>query len=138
MDIATRIKEIIAHYQLTSAGFAHKIGIQPSSVSHILSGRNKPSLDLIQKITASFTDVNTHWLITGENEMFTNVITNVNPKNKEPESPIITEKETEVSKAETILKSTPTLPKANTSKQKEVEKIVVFYTDKTFDIYKGN
>ena len=45
-----RLKEVMENHHLNAAGFAEKIGVQRSSVSHILSKRNKPSLDLILKI----------------------------------------------------------------------------------------
>ena len=46
--------------------FADKIGVQRSSISHILSGRNKPSLDFILKVTNEFTDVDIYWLLNGK------------------------------------------------------------------------
>lgn len=138
MSIAERIKEIVAYYKLTSAAFANKIGVQPSSVSHILSGRNKPSLDLIQKIINSFTDVNTHWLVTGESNMFTSVNTVKNQSKVTGIDVRSTNEGGENYSANTFddgnIKPTPT-PHNNT---KSIDKIVVFYTDKTFDIYKGN
>ncbi len=53
---------------LTATRFADAIGVQRSSISHILSGRNKPSYDFILKIVEKFPDVNIKWLITGEGE----------------------------------------------------------------------
>jgi transcriptional regulator with XRE-family HTH domain len=49
--------------------FASIIGVQRSGISHILSGRNKPSLDFIQKILAKFPDINADWLVQGIGEM---------------------------------------------------------------------
>ena len=60
-----RIEEILSKYQLSSAQFADIIGVQRSSISHILSGRNKPSFDFIQKILHKYPKINAHWLITG-------------------------------------------------------------------------
>lgn len=57
---------IIHSHHLTNASFADKIGVQRSSVSHILNGRNKPSLDFIQRIIANFPRVDAHWLISGQ------------------------------------------------------------------------
>ena len=50
MSISERIKKIIKDNELNSSSFATKIGVQRSSISHIISGRNKPSLDLVIKI----------------------------------------------------------------------------------------
>jgi transcriptional regulator with XRE-family HTH domain len=60
-----RIIELMEHYGLSSAQFADKIGVQRSSISHILSGRNKPSYDFLQKITTVFTNIDANWLING-------------------------------------------------------------------------
>lgn len=66
MLIKERIQLIIKMNNLTSSAFADSLGVQRSNISHILSGRNKPSLDLLEKIILTFPRVNAHWLITGE------------------------------------------------------------------------
>lgn len=66
MSIKERIQLIIKMNNLTPSAFADKLGVQRSNISHILSGRNKPSLDLLEKIILTFPRVNAHWLITGE------------------------------------------------------------------------
>ncbi len=60
-----RIQRIIDYYKLTSSAFADKIGVPRSTISHILSGRNNPSLDFVMKTLASFPQVNTEWLLNG-------------------------------------------------------------------------
>ena len=65
-----RIAEIIKKEELTSLKFANLIGIQPSAVSHILSGRNNPSMDVIQKILNTFRTINSDWLILGVGAMY--------------------------------------------------------------------
>ena len=64
--IVERIEKIRSNHQLSAAAFASKIGVQRSAMSHILSGRNKPSLDFLIKIYDAFDDVNLEWLILGE------------------------------------------------------------------------
>ena len=59
----SRLEEIMKTHQLNAAGFAERIGVQRSSVSHILSKRNKPSLDFILKIKSAFSDVSFNWLL---------------------------------------------------------------------------
>lgn len=66
----TRIRKIIENEQLSASDFAKKIEIQKSSVSHILSGRNKPSLEVVQKILVAFDKLNTEWLIFGTGNMY--------------------------------------------------------------------
>ena len=69
-SIVSRIEEIRNNHQLTSASFATKIGVQRSAMSHILSGRNKPSLDFLIKIHDAFDEVNLEWLILGKPSSF--------------------------------------------------------------------
>ena len=60
-----RIKALLEHLNVTSAEFADKLGIQRSGVSHILAGRNNPSLDLLQKVMTNYPQINPDWLILG-------------------------------------------------------------------------
>jgi transcriptional regulator with XRE-family HTH domain len=64
-----RISLLIKAKNLSSAQFADEIGVQRSSISHLMSGRNKPSLDLIQKTLQRFPEVSTEWLLFGKGEM---------------------------------------------------------------------
>lgn len=66
-----RILKLIHKKGLTASKFAEEIGVQRSSISHILSGRNKPSLDLVLKILEKYPTINTDWLLTGKGEMVT-------------------------------------------------------------------
>ena len=59
----SRLSEIMVNNNLNSASFAERIGVQRSSVSHIMSKRNKPSLDFILKIVNSFEEVTIDWLL---------------------------------------------------------------------------
>ena len=69
--IVNRIKEIMENKQLTSTHFAKKIGVNNSSIiSHILSGRNKPSLDIVRKILHAFPDLDRDWLLFGEKGIY--------------------------------------------------------------------
>ena len=65
MSISDRIKKIIKDNEFNSSTFASKIGVQRSSISHIISGRNKPSLDLVIKIINSFPYLSSDWLLFG-------------------------------------------------------------------------
>lgn len=68
--IKERIRKIIEHEKISFSKFADIIGMQRSGVSHILSGRNNPSLDVIQNILESFSYINAEWLISGKGNMF--------------------------------------------------------------------
>ncbi len=65
-EIIARIRTVMAHYELTVSAFADAIGVQRSSVSHLLSGRNKPSLDFVMKLIQAYPKVTFHWLLYGE------------------------------------------------------------------------
>lgn len=65
MNERERIEFIMNGYGLTSSQFADKTGIPRASVSHILSGRNKPSLEVLQKVAAVFPDIDIQWLMLG-------------------------------------------------------------------------
>lgn len=110
LEFTTRIKKVMDHHDLTASLFADKIGVQRSSISHILSGRNKPSLDFIMKITTEFKDVDLQWLINGVGFF---------PKNS----------------AKKDFASTPSLFETNANDGKKIQRIVVFYNDGTFDEY---
>ena len=69
-NILNRIKKIISDNNLSNSEFAEKIGIPKSSVSHLLSERNNPSLDVIIKISETFKHISTDYLIFGyENDI---------------------------------------------------------------------
>ena len=65
VDFTKRLQKVIDFYDETASSFAEKIGVQRSSISHILSGRNKPSIDFFQKLLNVYPDLNANWLITG-------------------------------------------------------------------------
>lgn len=155
-----RINQFLTNERLSPAEFADQIGVQRSSVSHVLNGRNNPSASFIQKMIAAFPRLNTRWLLLGEGEM-TEQSNRINKdlfaetKEVEPVRSILPEPPAQ-QKSETL----ETLPKQTnepTSVQSEepaaymsknaveniwgdgpdeIERIVVFYSDKTFKAYK--
>jgi transcriptional regulator with XRE-family HTH domain len=120
MNIQDRIKMVITMHNLTSSAFADKIGVQRSSVSHILTGRNNPSLDFIEKTLRHFPRVNADWLILGKSP-------NSNNNVDEQHSTLDTSKSQEQAEYSTTKKEL----KAHTSRA--IERIIVFYTDGTFE-----
>lgn len=122
MSIQERLKMVMKMNNLSAAAFADRVGVQRSSISHIMSGRNKPSLDFIQKTVKSFPRVNGDWLVTGR-PVGTNTDTSSysedNNDQKEVHSSKIEEKDPE---------SNMTIKQ----KQKKIDRIVVFYSDGTY------
>ena len=69
MEIKDRIRMIMEREKVPPKVFAKTIGVQQSTLSHILNGRNKPSLDVIMKVHQNYDYVNLEWLLYGEGEM---------------------------------------------------------------------
>jgi transcriptional regulator with XRE-family HTH domain len=123
MEILDRIKMVMKANQMNAASFADRIGVQRSNLSHILTGRNKPSLDFIEKMLIQFPKVNASWLISGQIQQ-TDVI---NP---------LEEKETVVTNVNS--KISTNVNKEFTSKvsNKRIVKMITFYEDFTFDEFR--
>ncbi|MDX1316792.1 MAG: helix-turn-helix transcriptional regulator, partial [Xanthomarina gelatinilytica] len=64
-EFSKRLQKVMDYYNESASSFAEKIGVQRSSISHILSGRNKPSLDFVLKVLSSFPEVELYWLLNG-------------------------------------------------------------------------
>ena len=67
-EFTIRLEKILDFYKLSAAAFADTIGVQRSSISHILTGRNKPSLEFVMKVVRSYPEVNLYWLLNGKGE----------------------------------------------------------------------
>jgi len=72
-DFIKRLEEVLNFYQLSASAFADQIGVQRSSLSHLLSGRNKPSLDFVLKVCEVFDQVTLPWFLKGEGHFPKNV-----------------------------------------------------------------
>lgn len=68
-EMKDRIAHIIRAKNLTAAEFAMRLGIQPSNVSHLLAGRNNPSLDFVKKLKETFPEYNLDWIVLGKGPM---------------------------------------------------------------------
>lgn len=121
VDFTKRLQKVIDFYSETASSFAEKIGVQRSSISHILSGRNKPSLDFVMKVLHSYPEVELYWLMNGKGN-FPNTPKISESPNSDVAKPI--------SKPE--IPNSNTLPKFDSKSDSEIEKIVIFYKDGTF------
>lgn len=128
-----RIEKFLYRESLSPAKFADEIGVQRSSVSHVLSGRNLPSFDFIQKMLSRYKNLNAEWLILGTGEMYKQKeIFKVEPiPETRPAENIIAESKKPATEADTQITDLPIEKEAGSV----VEKIVVFYTNKTFKEY---
>ncbi len=149
--IITRLKTVLEFYSLTLSTFADNIEVQRSSLSHLMSGRNKPSLDFVLKVVDKYPDVDLYWLLNGKGtfpKKQQNSISKENPieleiKNTTPslfseveeqqeeeiktpitQSPRIAQNEQEV---ETVSN------KRFSESEKKLIKVVLLYDDGTFE-----
>ena len=81
-SINDRISELIEFLDITPTAFADEIGIQRSGLSHIMKGRNKPSLDVVQKIINRFPEINILWLVNGTGAMSSSIPSVINLQQK--------------------------------------------------------
>jgi transcriptional regulator with XRE-family HTH domain len=114
-NFTNRLLKILENKNLSASQFAEKIGVQRSSVSHILSGRNKPSLDFIIKIITVFSDISLDWLIKG----------------------VKSNKTINIQKEISILPSPVENISINESTENKIKEIVFFYKDNSFKIFKN-
>lgn len=70
MEVKEKIEKIMEKEQMNSLQFASEIGIQGSTLSHILNDRNKPSLDVLKKILNRFRTISSDWLILDVGSMY--------------------------------------------------------------------
>ena len=97
-----RIRLIIKSKNITAASFADRIGVQRSAISHVLSGRNNPSLDFIQRILKAFPEINAEWLIGGKGEMRKDLIELFSEHMKSTEGAVAVQTQKEVKVAPTL------------------------------------
>lgn len=145
-----RIIQFLTANNLTSTRFADIIGVQRSSVSHILSGRNKPSFDFIEKMLIAYPELNAQWLITGIGSMkisSTNIYANTNIEPDLFNNPIVEDKKSTAPESiiQKQINETPLITNSREEILKQaktetngltIERIVIFYSDNTFNEYK--
>ncbi len=129
MNFTERLKLIMDYYGLSATALADSISIQRSSISHLLSGRNKPSLDFVMKLLDKYPEVELYWLLKGEGT-FPKIVTNTNS------TPTLFD--TNTNDTNTVEKQLNTTNQSNTHNGQEIEKIVIFYKNGTFKSYLQN
>lgn len=158
MDINEKIREFIIYKDLQPSKLADDLGISRPMMSHVLSGRNKPNIEIIMKILSKYPDLNPEWLNGNAPNMFRegashesylqeskqenkyitptiqpNSTQNLfnNQQEIEEEKTKYQEKQQESRQEHNEVQQ----KKSKKSEGKTIEKIIVFYTDKSFDTY---
>ena len=141
-EFIKRLEQVLDFYSLTASTFADKIGVQRSSLSHLLSGRNKPSLDFVMKVVEVFDEVDLYWLLNGSGNFpkLYQVSTPI-PSIPKEESKNISEVVDLFSSEKTIENTSEKTVDLLTNKllvENEIEQIVLFYKNGSFKVYKPN
>lgn len=152
-----RINLVLQAKNITARQFAEEIGIQPSGMSHILSGRNNPSLEFIKRVITRYPEISMDWLVNGTGEMmrsanrattsptpstnpYTSAETNANDLFSQPEEEFEQENNNIANEPEQQ-EYTPTsmmpkeIPPAKDHHGRAIKRIILFYDDNTFESY---
>ncbi|MGB3142602.1 MAG: helix-turn-helix transcriptional regulator [Maribacter sp.] len=113
-----RLSKLLSLYDLSSSAFADRIEVQRSSISHLLNGRNKPSLEFIMKVNDYFEEVDLNWLLYGKGDF---------PYDKK-----------ENNDSQTILKNNAPDQNITARDEKSIDSIIIFYKDGTFKNFKAS
>jgi transcriptional regulator with XRE-family HTH domain len=154
MNLSAKIELLIQTKKLSASQFADTLGIPRSSISHILSGRNKPSLDVVQKILIAFPEIPADELLDDKRELTITVSgpkvvstpTSVTPSLFDAPIPVSPESPTSILPEQTIVQSNLRRPRETGTKTqnpvtaqtstvhlaKKIERVIIFYTDGTF------
>lgn len=134
-----RILEFLRKENKTSAQFAEEIGVQPSGISHILSGRNNPSLDFVIKMLDKYPFISSDWLLFGKGSMYNELslatLFDDTGQDKSEKSAQITQKTIE-KEPKIAGNSSETVDSGSVLPDKKIfliKKIVWFYEDNSFE-----
>lgn len=119
IDFSEQLKKMMEHYSLTASALADSIEVQRSSISHLLSGRNKPSLDFVLKVLEKYPEVELYWLLHGKGSF---------PKKEQNISPTLF--------SDGNSKLPPYIDLSENQTEEDIEKIIVFYKNGTFKSYR--
>lgn len=120
-EFAARLHKIMEFYGLSATAFSDRLGVNRSTTSHLLSGRNKPSLEVVMKILDEFPEVSLYWLMNGKGSFPTSSEQSKSTAPSPPSSP------KEYSNFESI----------DTKKgEKVLERVILCFTDGSFHTYR--
>jgi len=135
-EFAKRLQKVIDYYGESASSFAEKIGVQRSSISHILSGRNKPSLEFVLKVLSSFPEVELYWLLNGKGN-FPDEKKSVEFKTDNPTQPKPKNLFSEAEEKTQETNST-SISQIQQHSKKEIDRIVIFYKDGSFQNFENS
>lgn len=136
-EFAKRLEQLFVYYDLNASTFAEKIDVGRASISHLLSGRNKPSLDFVMKVVQTFPEVELYWLLIGKGSFPKKPVATPSEKPKPPaeakeEIPIRKEPTTSQQALHVQQESDHAM---KTPLEKSISKVIVCYSDGTFEAF---
>jgi len=136
VEMKDRIAHIIRAKNLTAAEFAMQLGIQPSNISHLLAGRNNPSLDFVKKLKETFPEYNLEWIIFGKGSItVSEPFLETAPVSIEAKPQVESKKEVlEQSLFDASLDVKPQMERASSPSNAVLKQIVLVYSDNTFEV----
>lgn len=147
-EFSKRLQKVIDFYSESASSFAQKIEVQRSSISHILSGRNKPSLDFVLKILDAYPEVELYWLLNGKGQFPKSSDVEKNnstlPTSKNESDLFSSTQEEKKIVSPQNLNSTSTSSEIENfnhlknSSGKQIERIVIFYKDGSFSNFENS
>ena len=143
-DFKDRLAHILRAKNLTASQFAELMEIQPSNVSHLMNGRNKPSLDFLIKLKEVFPEYSFDWIILGKRPITINEPNPISSNDQNikfdevEEKKIIEFEDVDENHQEINVANSDkgVYNQLNTKEKTDIEKILVIYSDKTFEILK--
>lgn len=124
---AKRLEELMNYYEISAAGLADRIGVQRSSISHLLSGRNNPSLDFIIKILDNYPQTSFDWLVKGSGTLSSSTMS-------EPTTSLLDDNVDDKNLGNKT-KEAQALQHLKAKQEKSIDKVLLFYADGSFEVY---
>lgn len=137
-----KLEYLLREKQLSATSLARLLEIQPSGISHIMSGRNKPSFDLVVKILSAFPDINPDWLLLDSDEVYrrggtssTHDLFGFDDQPPQSDPSFDSQENIEFSESKTEVENLSMQNFSAKKSGKAVDRIVVLYADGTFESF---
>ena len=133
-EFGKRLQKILHYYGLTATAFSEAIDFNRSTISHLLSGRNRPSLEFVMKVLQQFPEVELYWLLNG---------TGTFPSTKNETMPSSTDTLEGIKNESSKVKTGKNINKitgisGNADDLADLEQVILFFKDGSFKVYKNH
>lgn len=143
MNERERLEKVISTLGINAKQFAQEVGIQAGTISNIMGGRNKPSLEVLQKVLNCYRTISSDWLILGVGSMYrpTNATPNLTLFDETKEEPAIVLPQTAIPTVADTTKNMPNTQETAVGTEttqttaKQIDHITIYYTDNTYETF---